>query len=89
MLWLVLCLDWSVSDYARTIYQAALLQKSDIILRAEFGPAAAGTLSANRPYACVDPNPFNKYQGSSYYSLYSLISTDRHFVSSNGLNVSE
>ena len=30
---LVLCLDCPVSDYACTIYQAALLQKSEIILR--------------------------------------------------------
>lgn len=75
MLWLVLCLDWSVGDYARTIYQAALLRKSDIILSAELGPAAAGTLSANRPYACVDPNPFNKVPREV---ILQFILTDKH-----------
>lgn len=41
MLWLVLRLDGLASDYACTIYQAALLQKTDIIQGVlESGPAA-------------------------------------------------
>lgn len=74
-MWLVLCLDCSVSDYACAINQAALLQKSDIILRAEPGPAAAGTLSANRPYARADPPHFNK---APRKLILQVILTDQH-----------
>lgn len=68
MLCLVQCLDCPVSDYACTIHQAALLQKSDIILRTEPGPAAP-------QYVCADTTHFNKVPRKL---ILQFILTDKH-----------
>lgn len=72
-----------VRDYAGTIYQAALLQKSAIILRTEPGPAAPTlhqcslqTDVCQMRMSVQTQLTLIKYHGSSHYTLYSLLNTE-------------